>query len=223
MTRLFFTCALVFTIVSCTNTTELETGEIKTLKLLRDAINNSNSPKVFIDAKNLLSRKQIDAANIPILFVELETGQNGTLTLYPGLGLGQIWLGADGATLTLDRGILKASRGMGYDLMGATSAIPPWVQIKKNDAIYDREFSYLSGDNKIVRYTFECITSKSEKQATLTIWEVEFLVDKYEELCSHQSFRLKNTYFVDQKGIVRKSKQYHSESIGYIITERLDR
>ena len=33
-----------------------------------------------MDARNLINREQIDAANIPVLFVELASGQNGTLT-----------------------------------------------------------------------------------------------------------------------------------------------
>ena len=85
---------------------------------------------MFVDARNLLSREQIDAAKIPVLFVELESGQNGTLTPYPGHGLGQTWLGADGATITLERGILKASRGMGDDLMGSSSSMPSWYKLE---------------------------------------------------------------------------------------------
>ena len=37
-------------------------------------------------------------------------GQNGTLTPYPGKGIGQTWLGADGATITMEQGVLKASK-----------------------------------------------------------------------------------------------------------------
>ena len=99
--------------------------------LLKKAFDSSNKPKQFIDARNLINREQIDAANIPVLFVELASGQNGTLTPYPGQGVGQTWLGADGATITLERGVLKASRGMGDDLMGSSSSMPPWSKINK--------------------------------------------------------------------------------------------
>ena len=96
-----------FVLASCSNTPELETGEIKTLQLLKNATKQANSPKIFVDARDLLSRRQIDLAAIPILFVELQSGQNGTLTPYPGNGVGQTWLGADGATVTLERAFLK--------------------------------------------------------------------------------------------------------------------
>ena len=98
----------ILVLVSCSSTPELETGEIKTLAILDQALKQSNKAKRFIDSRLLLTRKQIDKAKLPVLFVELLSGQNGTLTPYPGQGIGQTWLGADGATITLERGILKA-------------------------------------------------------------------------------------------------------------------
>ena len=74
---------IILTMVCCTNTSELETGEIKTFQLLKQAFAKPNQTKIFIDARTVLSREQVDAANIPVLFVELKSGQNGTLTPYP--------------------------------------------------------------------------------------------------------------------------------------------
>ena len=136
MNRFLIISVLISILTSCSNTPELETGEIKTLALLKQAFQQSNQPKQFIDARLLLNREQIDEAKVPVLFVELPSGQNGTLTPYPGRGVGQTWLGADGATLTLQMGVLKASRGMGDDLMGSTSSMPPWSKIKYKKQIY---------------------------------------------------------------------------------------
>ena len=68
MRRFLGTFALILILGSCSNTPELETGEIKTLNLLKDAIFQSGSQKVYVDARNLLGREQIDAADVPILF-----------------------------------------------------------------------------------------------------------------------------------------------------------
>ena len=141
--------ALFIFLTACSNTPDLETGEIKTLQLLKNVFSQSNKSKIFINARDLLSRKKIDDANTAVIFVELETGQNGTLTPYPGQGDGQTWLGADGATITLDQGILKASRGMGTDLMGSSSTFPLWKNISSTGTIYSRELSYIDGKNKM--------------------------------------------------------------------------
>lgn len=223
MTKYFSKLALLILLTACTNTPEFETGEIKTLQLFKNVFSQSNKSKIFVDARDLLNRKQIDAANTAVLFVELETGQNGTLTPYPGKGVGKIWLGADGATITLDQGILKASRGMGTDLMGSSSTFPPWKNISSNGAIYSRELSYLDGKNKIYRLTLDCKIKKYETQEKLEIWGVVFLATKYEENCHSLEQTIKNIYYLDAQEIVRKSLQFHSQRIGYISTERLDR
>ena len=222
MTRLLVILLVMSVLTSCSNTPELETGEIKTLATLEKAFLQSNQPKKFIDARLVLSRQQIDAAKIPILFVELASGQNGTLTPYPGEGIGQTWLGSDGATITTDRGILKASRGMGSDLMGSSSSMPQWSKIISKET-YIQKVSYITGNNKIYTRIFNCKIRKNNQIELIEIWNVEFRVKKFKENCSSNGLEIENTFYLDSKNIVRKSKQYHSDQIGYIITERLDR
>ena len=215
--------ALILTLSSCANTPERETGEIKTLQVLKQAFEERNRSKIFIDSRTLLSREKINAANIPVLFVELKSGQNGTLTPYPGQGIGQTWLGADGATITMERGILKASRGMGDDLMGSYSSMPSWSKIDNGITTYQRQLIYTSGNNKILKHSFECNIEKSNRKEVIEIWDINFFVTKFKENCGNSEFEIKNTYYVDDKEIVRRASQYHSETLGYILTERLDR
>ena len=117
-------------LTACSNSSNLETGEIKTFIMIKETLAKKNNPKSLLDTRSIITRKDIDDANIPVLFVELENGQNGTLTLYPGQNIGETWLGADGATITLKRGILKATRGMRNDLMGSNISISKWSKIK---------------------------------------------------------------------------------------------
>ncbi len=223
MKKKFASIILLIILASCSNSPDLETGEIKTLQLLKKAFDKSNKPKQIINARNLINRKQIDAANIPVLFVELASGQNGTLTPYPGQGIGQTWLGADGATITLEKGILKASRGMGDDLMGASSSMPIWTKINKKTQPYIRELAHITGNNKISKRVFNCNIEKTNSAEHIKIWDINFKVDKYEENCFNSNHKFKNIYHVDTQGIVRRSSQYHSDTLGSILLERLDR
>ena len=210
-------------LVSCSNTPELETGEIKTLALLEQAFRQLNKPKRFIDARLLLTREQVDEAKVPVLFVELQSGQNGTLTPYPGQGIGQTWLGADGATITTEKGVLKASRGMGDDLMGSTSSMPPWSKIKNKTVSYNRELSHITGNSEISKRVFTCDIQKTSNREVIEIWKINFKVVRFDETCISGSHNFKNTYYLDTQGNVRRSSQYHSEKLGLIIIERLDR
>ena len=214
--------AVIFALTSCTNTPDLETGEIQTFQMIKNVFEQQKHSKGFVDARTLLSREQIDAANIPVLFVELKSGQNGTLTPYPGKGIGQTWLGADGATITLDGGILKASRGMGDDLMGSSLNVPQWSKIDDTTKTYLRKLSYITGNNKILNLSFECKIKKNN-QELIKVWGLEHSVTEFEENCISGKINIENRYHVDKQGIVRKSLQYHSETVGYILTERIDR
>ena len=223
MNKFLSSLTFILILASCSNAPETETGEIRTLKLLQKVFDISNEPKQFIDARNLINREQIDAANIPVLFVELASGQNGTLTPYPGKGIGNTWLGADGATITLEKGILKASRGMGDDLMGSSSYMPAWSKINKRTETYIREINYITGNNKISERVFRCHIEKISSEELIEIWEIKFKVARFEEQCYNSSLKFKNTYQVDAQGIVRRSSQYHSDTLGSVIIERLDR
>lgn len=221
--KFLLTTVLVSILGSCSNTPELETGEIKTLAILHKAFQQSNKPERFVDSRLLLTRNQIDEAKVSVLFVELSSGQNGTLTPYPGKGIGQTWLGADGATITLERGVLKASRGMGDDLMGSSSSMPPWSKIKNKKQVYNRELNHITGNNKILKRSFKCDIQKTVKEKIIKVWGLPFKVSAFEEYCYHEDLNFKNSYYVDSRDIVRRSSQYHSITLGYILMERLDR
>ena len=221
--RTFLQALLVLMFASCSNVPEMETGEIRTLQLLKKAFDSSNKPKRFLDSKTLLNRKRIDEINSPLLFVELPSGQNGTLVPYPGKGVGQTWLAADGATITTDNGILKASRGMGDDLMGSSSSMSYWLNMGDETQAYSRVLIHITGSNKISRRVFKCNIKKTINRGVIKIWEVTFKVDRFEENCRNKSHSFRNIYYIDTQGIVRKSFQYHSDTIGYILMERLDR
>ncbi len=214
--------ALLFLITACSNSPEFETGEIKTFQIVKNALMQKNNPKQFPDSRKLLSRKQIDSTNIPILFVELASGQNGTLTPYPGQGIGQTWLAADGATVTLDQGVIKASRGMGNDIMGGYSSMPSWVSLGERTQ-YVKVLNYLSGNNKLHSRVLDCQIKKTKRKELIEVWGIVFEVKKYQEACSDGEGKIHNTYYVDQNQIVRRSFQYHSSSLGYLTIERLER
>ena len=217
-------CSLVIAIVTlcaCSNSSDFETGEIKAIKMLKETWLSSRAQRVLLDTRDVVTRKKINDANIPVLFVELENGQNGTLTLYPGQGVGETWLGADGATITLRNGILKATRGMKNDLMGGTSSMPSWSEIKESIS-YKRIMFYLDGNNKITKRNFTCQIEKNTSEINIIIFDAPFRVIEYSEACVSDVGEIKNFYLVDTGGIVRKSLQYHGPALGYLDIERLD-
>lgn len=222
MKHFFVILILSFFLTSCTNYKEYETGEIKILQLLKHTFVESAKPQILFNTRKVITRDQIDKAKVQVLFVQLANGQNGTLTTYPGQGIGQTWLGADGTTITLENGVLKATRGMKSDIMGGKTLMPAWRKIEKLKK-YKRYLSYLTGNNQIQLLEFKCQIKNTGAPVYVEIFDVSFETNHYIETCRSSNLHITNTYYVDTSHIVRKSQQYHSEALGYITTERLDR
>ena len=209
-------------LIACGNSIELENGERKVIKLIQDKIERPTGPAAYIDARKIVSRAIIDGVDVPILFVEIDRGQNGTMTQYPGEGVGQTWLGVDGSTVTLAGGMLKATRGVGDDLMG--SEISRQINWKNpSDAPYTRKLAYLREDNQTRVDEYECSLTDTKKYETIEVFDAKFRVTHIEETCWGDGIQFVNDYRVDASGLVRTSRQYHGEKIGYMTIERLDR
>ena len=96
-------------------------------------------------------------------------------------------------------------------------------KINKKKGTYSRELSHITGNNKISKRVFICDIKKINSEELLKIWGVDFKVAKFEESCFYGTFKFKNIYYVDFQGIVRRSLQYHSNTLGYVTIERIDR
>ena len=207
---------------ACGNSIEIESGETKVIKLIQSEMKKPSGPAAYIDARKIVTRAMIDEANIPVLFIAIERGQNGTMTQYPGDGVGQTWLGADGSTITLENGMLKATRGVGDDLMGSEiSRKINWTNL--NTSVYFRKFAYLREDNQIHVLEYECTIRDTDRRKTIEIFDAQYSVNHLQETCFDDSNKFTNDYFIDVNGLVRQSKQYHGEKIGHVQLERLER
>ena len=220
--KLVFPILFLLALSACGNSSELETGETKVLKIIKDKMDATSGATAYIDARNLVSREILDGVGVPILFVEIDRGQNGTLSQYPGEGVGQTWLGVDGSTVTLDNGILKATRGMGDDLMGSEISLEiNWSVLE--DVSYERRMAYLRLDNKTLISEFSCTLTDMNRMETINLFDADFRVKHVRETCRGLTGSFVNDYYIDTEGLVRNSRQYQGDKIGYMIIARLDR
>jgi hypothetical protein len=220
--RLFFSVLSLIALMGCGNSPELETGETKVLKMIKDKMDAPSGASAYIDARKIVSRDIIDGVGVPILFVEIDRGQNGTMTQYPGEGIGQTWLGVDGSTVTLENGLLKATRGMGDDLMGSDIS----QEINWSDADekpYERRMRYLRYDNQTLIVGYVCQLADMKSSKTIELFDAEFEVNHFKEACESDLDSFVNDYYIGTDGLVRSSRQYHGNKIGYMTIARLDR
>ena len=220
--QLVFSILVLLALSACGNSPELETGETKVLKIIKDKMDAPSGATAYIDARKLVSREILDGVGVPILFVEIDRGQNGTLSQYPGEGVGQTWLGVDGSTVTLDNGILKATRGMGDDLMGSEISLEiNWSELE--EVSYERRMAYLRFDNKTLINEYSCTLTDMNSMETINLFDAEFSVNHVQETCRGAAGSFVNDYYIDTEGLVRNSRQYQGNKIGHMTIARLDK
>ena len=220
--RVIFSVLSLMALSACGNSPELETGETKVLKIIKDKMDAPSGATAYIDARKLVSREILDGVGVPILFVEIDRGQNGTLSQYPGEGIGQTWLAVDGSTVTLENGLLKATRGMGDDLMGSEISLEiNWSELE--EVSYERRMVYLRLDNKTLINEYSCTLAEMNSMETINLFDAEFSVNHVQETCRGAAGSFVNDYYIDTEGLVRNSRQYQGEKIGYMMISRLDR
>ena len=208
-------------LTSCSNSSDLTKGEIEIFSLVRGALKTQARPDKFVDARKLVTRDKIDASGMEVLFIELESGKNGTSVKYPGANVGEVWLGVDGTTITFKDGHLIATRGLGEDLMSSEGTFPSFHLISGSTE-YVKTQSWLSEDNQITSTNYSCTASVENAREKITIFDKTFLVQRAVETCKAGDSTIKNEYFFERNGVVRRSRQFHSPTLGYIFIERLD-
>ena len=221
MIRLLVLFLGLTTLTSCSNSPDLTKGEIEIIPLIRDAVQAQTAPENFVDARKLVTRDKIDASGMEVLFVELESGKNGTSIKYPGTNIGEVWLGVDGTTLTFKNGHLIATRGLGEDMMSSEGTFPSFHLISGSTE-YVKTQSWLSKDNQITSTNYSCTASVEHAREKIIISDKTFLVQRAIETCIDGDSKIGNEYFFERNGIVRRSRQFHSPALGYIFVERLD-
>ena len=178
-----------------------------------------------INPRKVITRSMIDASNVPLILIEVLNGdQIATLSAFPGSTLNEVWLSADGRTVTTQNGMLIATRGMNYDLMsadvGAASYSLEKIIAGNREPHHLRLFKYLAADNRDKIIEYSCVFSK-EKQETIFIFEKPYKTLRVSEDCESGGLQFKNTYWVEKNGMIRKSQQWHGENIGLILIERV--
>ena len=221
VTRLFSLLFVMSSLLACNNSADFATGELQMISVLQDLLETDETTNKFIDARKIVTREKINASGLAVLYVELESGRNGTSVKYPGANIGEVWLGVDGTTVTLQNGFLISTRGLGDDLMSSNGDFPSLQHISESDT-YKKTMDWLYADNQIQSDIFTCTISVEMKKQNIIVFDKEFSTRRALETCESGTLSVQNEYFYEETGVVRRSHQFLSRSLGSIFIERLD-
>ena len=177
-----------------------------------------------VDLRLLMSRAQLDTVTTPLLAAELTRA--GTLaTLVPAGQNGDVvtWRSRDEVSLSLDHGVVVATRGLGADLMAADVA-DTLLMLRGGHPQdgYTRIYTYLDGEYQIRFVAFRCREEVTVSERIEIVEEFHNTM-RVEESCFSPEGNVANTYWVAQDGTIWKSRQWIGLGLGYMETQLLIR
>ena len=171
------------------------------------------SPEAVQAAQVAMAQRE----QIAFALVELNTSSRAFVAGRNGRQV--TWQTANGESITLENGLLVATRGLGDDLMGANVSEARRALIAGGGEA-TREASFLGSQDEIIRRVFECQVVDRGAE-TLTLYDTSRRTTKFVETCVGQSISFENQYWIGTSGNVWQSRQWISPQIGYIDNQKL--
>lgn len=159
-------------------------------------------------------------ANIvtPVDLVTVEkSGAQGVIAKIASNNGVETWSSVDNKTLALRNRVLVATRGLGGDLM--TAAVPSPAQLSGGQS-FVRVHTVLDGQDQPVSTRFTC-ESVNLGPETIQFVEYSYATRHVRESCTSNSASFTNDYWFNIGGKLRQSRQYVSESVGYVVIQHL--
>lgn len=194
---------------------------IRALPLLLGLAACAQAPAIPVDLSRIVSREQLNRVETPLLAARL-TGPGTLATMIPVGRNGPVvtWRSGDAVSLSLDRGVIVATRGLGDDLMGADVSGTLAMLDGSQAAEYTRIHTYLDGEYQTRFRAFRCRQEVAEPDRIVII-EQPHVTTRIEETCFSPEGNVASTFWMGSNGTIWKSKQWISPALGYMETELL--
>lgn len=187
--------------------------------LAQPVSNAGSQPAPAASSEQVLDRAFIEAQNIDLLRVSIISRDVTTLVPFAAQnGDKTTWISSDQISLSYKGGLLIGSRGLGDDLMGAD--VSGALTSLSAGGNHMRTLDFLNGLDQIDRKSFQCETVQTGSEL-LTIFEISYQTDVFDETCVGESETFKNTYWRDADGVIWQSRQWISPMVGYLGYQRL--
>lgn len=203
-----FACLLV--LAACGSEEREETfataayADIKSKYLSKSKKGESGQP-----AQRDLSWINTNTKPLTIVLVEKWQGM-GFLALQVQNGSYKTWRAKDGTTFTFKGPFMSGTKGLGDDLTSAK--VPAKVA---SAGTQNRIHYYLDSEDQIAPRDYHC-SWKFVGSETIAVHTKSYNTMHYSESCKSGEFNFKNDYWLDSAGIARQSRQFVSETVGYV-------
>ncbi len=124
------------------------------------------------------------------------------------------WVDTENNTITLENGVIVATRGLPRDLMGAEVG-QVWAAIRAGGGNAQRTHEFLTDGDQISRELLQC---RIAQQGADTVQRLGQTLEstRFEEKCEGEGLQLTNIYWVNRSGRLLRSLQAISPDAGYL-------
>lgn len=190
---------------------------------------DNNASKISNAVKGLVN--QSDAEAVPAFtFADLAASETPViLAAVPTLGVADVfqkigangeritWISSHGMTITLDHGVIVATRGFGEDIYAADNNGLSQA-LKSGSGDYERRIEQLNSSDEITRIEFLC-ELQTVGPDKVTVLDRSFDATKLQETCRSEEVAFGNFYWVNGAGAVIQSQQWIGSSVGHATTQ----
>ena len=147
-----------------------------------------------------------------LLRISMENGKSARAKRIGQNDMVATWMTEDPFTVSLQEGVLVATRGFGFDRMGARVGGTLAALAAGGDVgEYARQTSSLSGENGLLWQQSSC-----QMTGGATELRSGARYRKFTEACRLRDSRYSNIYWLDPGGQIRHSRQWLNPEIGYL-------
>jgi hypothetical protein len=130
----------------------------------------------------------------------------------------ETWISSIGMTITLESGIVVATRGFGEDIYAAdTRGLS--AALRRGVGTYSRRIEQLDSSDEVIRIEFSC-ELETVGQDQVTILDRSFGATKLQETCRSEDVAFANYYWVNGYRDVVQSQQWLGKSVGHATTQQ---
>lgn len=151
----------------------------------------------------------------PVMLVEIPSREASAVLVRVAVNKDvETWLATDNISLSFQRGVLVASRGLGFDLMAADAGNSLTAIAGEGPEVYRRHMRYLNGEHHSAYLMAGCGMTFVGSEAV----EGQHL-QRLEEHCQTRKNQFTNTFWLNEAGEIDRSRQWVSPQIGYLSTK----
>lgn len=208
-----------FLVAACGSNTDKAAGARLASSIIGSVVGIGKSAAPQGPTVATLTRTDLAEVKGPLLRATLKSRPADAL-LVPIATNGAVvtWSTADNTTLGMKQGVLVATRGLVADLVSAS--VPSAAQLARGVGSHQRVHFYLDGEDHTVRRDYQCELS-TEGSETIAIVERSYTTRHVVETCRSASGKITNHYWFESGSIIRQSRQWVSQGVGYLELRRI--